>query len=85
MTRRDFIGAGAAFAAGGARMALAGQGAEPLMRLGMIADVHLATGDDGRGVQNCLCFEPALRYFDERGAERTGGQTADHRTQRFYL
>jgi len=69
MTRRDFIGAGAAFAAGGARMALAGQGAEPLMRLGMIADVHLATGDDGRGVQNCLCFEPALRYFDERGAD----------------
>ena len=69
MTRREFVGAGAAFAAVGPYAALASPGFRPLMRLGMIADVHLETGENGKGVQNCLCYEPALRYFDKRKAD----------------
>ena len=69
MTRKEFIGAGIAFAATGPSAALAAAGAKPLMRLGMISDIHLETGENGKGVQNCLCYEPALRYFDERKAD----------------
>ncbi len=65
ITRRGFVGASVAFAATGA---CAGGGV-PLMRLGMISDVHLVLKDSGKGLQNCLCFEPALRYFDERKAD----------------
>ena len=39
------------------------------MRLGMISDVHLVLKDNGKGLQNSLCFEPALRYFDRRKAD----------------
>ena len=65
MTRRDFIGAGAAFAALGTR----GASADPLMCLGIISDTHLVVNDSGTGLQNSLCFEPALRYFDSRKAD----------------
>ncbi|MCR5750729.1 MAG: metallophosphoesterase [Kiritimatiellae bacterium] len=65
MTRRDFICSGAAFAALGAR----GESAVPRMRLGLIADTHIVLNDSGKGLQNCLCFEPALRYFDQRKAD----------------
>ena len=41
MTRKDFIGAGAAFAAVGPYAAFAKPVARPLMRLGMIPDVRL--------------------------------------------
>ena len=67
MTRKEFLAASAAFAAGGSRFAATAT--RPLMRLGMIADVHLETGENGKGLQNCLCYEPALRYFDERKAD----------------
>ena len=69
MNRKEFLSASAAFAATGPYAAFARPGAKPLMRLGMIADVHLETGENGKGLQNCLCYEPALRYFDERKAD----------------
>ena len=69
MTRKEFLAVSAAFAAVGPHAAFAKPVARPLMRLGMIADVHLETGENGKGVQNCLCYEPALRYFDERKAD----------------
>ena len=65
MTRRNFIGAGAAFAALGTR----GASADPLMCLGIISDTHLVVNDSGTGLQNSLCFEPAPRYFDQRKAD----------------
>ena len=74
MTRKEFLGGAAAFATGptigqtvftsppcGSRT--------PTMRLGMISDTHLVVNDNGWGVQNSLCFEPALRYFDVRKAD----------------
>ena len=67
MNRRQFIGGAAAFAAFG-QDAFAGAG-EPLLKLGMLSDVHLLTRETGKGLQNCLCFEPALRYFDARKAD----------------
>ena len=69
LTRKDFLIGTAAFAATGPYAAFASPDAPSLMRLGMIADVHLETGENGKGVQNCLCYEPALRYFDERKAD----------------
>ena len=69
MTRKEFLSASAAFAATGPYAAFARPDTKPLMRLGMIADVHLETGENGKGLQNCLCYEPALRYFDERKAD----------------
>jgi len=70
MTRREFMAAGAAFAAAGGRApALAGAAGEPLLRLGMISDPHLVVNDSGGGDQNSLCFEPALRYLDTRKAD----------------
>ncbi len=68
LSRKEFI-CGAALAAAGSRAVFASSEAPPLMRLGMIADVHLETGETGKAVQNSLCFEPALRYFDERKAD----------------
>ena len=65
LSRKEFI-CSAALAAG-SHVVFARPEARPLMRLGMIADVHLETGETGKAVQNCLCFEPALRYFDEDG------------------
>ena len=67
MTRKEFLGASAAFAATGPMFAM--PGGSPLMRLGMISDTHLILNDNGLGLQNSLCFEPALRYFDERKAD----------------
>ena len=67
MTRREFIAGSAAFAA--APRAVADGADAPLMRLGMISDTHLVVTDGGSGVQNSLCFEPALRYFDSRKAD----------------
>ena len=69
MTRKDFLAASAAFASAGPYAALAKPAKRPLMRLGMLADVHFDTGDRGQWGQNCLCFEPALRYFDARKAD----------------
>lgn len=69
MTRRDFIGAGAAFAAASLAEAAGNAEEQPLMRLGMISDTHLVVNDSGTGLQNSLCFEPALRYFDQRKAD----------------
>ena len=66
MTRKEFLGGTAAFAAWPMFAKTAGR---PLMRLGMIADTHLIVRDNGCGLQNSLCFEPALRYFDERKAD----------------
>ena len=70
--RRTFL-AGAisagAFAATGSLAAFAKPAGRPLMRLGMIADTHLHVKDDGTKLQNCLCLEPALRYFDSRRAD----------------
>ena len=67
MTRKEFLGASAAFAATGPMFAKSA--GKPLMRLGMISDTHVILNDNGCGLQNCLCFEPALRYFDERKAD----------------
>ena len=67
MTRKEFLGASAAFAATGPMFAK--PVGKPLMRLGMISDTHLILNDNGLGLQNSLCFEPALRYFDERKAD----------------
>ena len=67
MTRKEFLGASAAFAAMGPMFAK--PVGKPLMRLGMISDTHLILNDNGLGLQNSLCFEPALRYFDERKAD----------------
>ncbi len=61
------MAASAAFAAGPAFAA--GREAGPLMRLGMISDTHLVIHDSGKALQNCLCLEPALRYFDSRKAD----------------
>ena len=61
LSRKEFI-CSAALAAG-SHAVFARPEARPLMRLGMIADVHLETGETGKAVQNCLCFEPALRYL----------------------
>ncbi len=69
MTRKEFLSASAAFAATGPYAAFARPDAKPLMRLGMISDVHLVLKDSGKGLQNCLCFEPSLRYFDSRKAD----------------
>ena len=66
VTRKEFLGGAAAFAAGPMFAKTVGR---PLMRLGMIADTHLIIRDNGCGLQNSLCFEPALRYFDERKAD----------------
>ena len=65
-TRKEFLGGAAAFAAG---PMFAKPDGSPLMRLGMIADTHLIIKDNGCGLQNSLCFEPALRYFDSRKAD----------------
>ena len=69
MTRKDFLRASAAFAAAGPLAAFAKSETKPLMRLGLLADVHFETGENGKRLQNCLCYEPALRYFDERKAD----------------
>ena len=70
MTRKEFLGTSAAFAATRPMCVFAAaKGARPLMRLGLLADVHLETGETGKGLQNCLCYEPALRYFDKRKAD----------------
>ena len=74
MTRREFMGGAAAFAAGSAIgqtvFGLPPCGSRtPTMRLGMISDTHLVVKDNGWGVQNSLCLEPALRYFDRRKAD----------------
>ena len=70
MTRKEFIGGAAAFAASGRSACGWPCGSRvPTMRLGMISDTHLVVNDNGRGVQNCLCLEPALRYFDSRKAD----------------
>ena len=69
MTRKEFLGTSAAFAASSFARG-GGQGMlRPTLRLGMISDVHLVLKDNGKGLQNCLCFEPALRYFDKRKAD----------------
>ena len=74
MTRKEFLGGAAAFATG----PIMGQTAfssppcgsrTPTMRLGMISDTHLVVKDNGLSVQNSLCLEPALRYFDMRKAD----------------
>lgn len=74
MTRKEFLGGAAAFAVG----PMMGQtvfntppcgSRTPTMRLGMISDTHLVVNDNGWSVQNSLCFEPALRYFDMRKAD----------------
>ena len=71
LTRKEFLGGAAAFAA---TRGLSAYGwpcgsRTPTMRLGMIADTHLVVKDNGLSVQNSLCFEPALRYFDQRKAD----------------
>ena len=68
-TRKEFLGASAAAAAVEPMSLLAKPVDKPLMRLGMISDTHLILNDNGLGLQNSLCFEPALRYFDERKAD----------------
>ena len=80
LTRRDFVSAAAAFAA---VPGFGGNGAgKPLMRLGIISDLHVLTRETGMGLQNCLCYEPALRYFDERKADGVivAGDLADFGT-----
>ena len=67
VSRRGFIAGATAFAASTGR-ALP-PAAMPLLRLGMISDVHLNTHETGMGFHNCLGYEPALRYFDERKAD----------------
>ena len=69
MTRKEFLGSTAAFAAVGPLATFTKPATKPLMRLGLIADVHLPTRETGKGLQNSLCYEPALRYFDERKAD----------------
>ena len=68
-TRKEFLGASAAVAAMGSAAAFAKSAGSPLMRLGMISDTHLILNDNGLGLQNSLCLEPALRYFDKRKAD----------------
>ena len=67
VSRRGFIAGATAFAAASGRASP--PDAPPLLRLGMISDVHLNTHETGMGFHNCLGYEPALRYFDERKAD----------------
>ena len=69
MTRKEFLGTSAAFATAGPLKVFAKPETKPLMRLGLLADVHFETGENGKRLQNCLCYEPALRYFDGRKAD----------------
>ena len=69
MTRKEFLGGATAFAVSGAAHGWPCGSRTPTMRLGMIADTHLVVKDNGWNVQNSLCFEPALRYFDSRKAD----------------
>ena len=74
MTRKEFLGGAAALAVGPmmgqTTFSLPPCGSRtPTMRLGLISDTHLVVKDNGWGVQNSLCFEPALRYFDMRKAD----------------
>ena len=80
-TRKGFLGGAVAFAAAPG-VSSDRVGDNPLMRLGMISDVHLATRETGKGLQNWLCYEPALRYFDERRADGVvvAGDLADFGT-----
>ena len=80
-TRKGFLGGVVAFAATPG-VSSDRIGSNPLMRLGMISDVHLTTRETGKGLQNCLCYEPALRYFDERKADGVivAGDLADFGT-----
>ena len=69
--RRDFLASSTAFAVTGGLSAYGWPcgSRTPTMRLGMISDTHLVVKDNGWNVQNSLCFEPALRYFDQRKAD----------------
>ena len=69
VTRKEFLGSSAAFAATPFVWGGETEASRPSMRLGMISDVHLVLKDNGKGLQNSLCFEPALRYLDKRKAD----------------
>ena len=69
ITRKRFAGGLAAFAAAGFNASAAQAASRPLLRLGIISDLHHTTKDDGTRGQNCLCIEPALRYFNGRRAD----------------
>ena len=68
-TRKQFVEGLVAIATAGSHAACAHVAAEPLLRLGIVSDLHHTTRDDGTRGQNCLCIEPALRYFDVRRAD----------------
>lgn len=68
-TRKQFLGEMTAFAAMGPLASFARPAAKPLLRLGILSDLHHTTLDDGTRGQNCRCIEPAFRYFDERRAD----------------
>jgi len=83
LSRRDFLGAVAAMGAvaGCRTFSLAG-GDRPLLRIGVVSDVHirLAKGgealEDGYGTET---FEKALEYFRDQGADAVviAGDMAD--------
>ena len=69
MTRKGFLGGLAAFAAVGCDRRSAHPDAAPTLRFGIVSDIHHSTFENGKGLQNCLAIEPALRYFDSRKAD----------------
>ena len=65
LSRRDFAKS-AAFAAVGANAAFAQSREIPVLRIGILSDLHYRTFDNGKGLQNCLGIESTLRYLDRR-------------------
>ena len=66
LSRRDFAKKSVAYAAVGANAAFAQSKEIPVLRIGILSDLHYRTFDNGKGLQNCLGIESTLRYLDRR-------------------
>ena len=66
LSRRDFAKKSVAYAAVGANAAFAQSREIPVLRIGILSDLHYRTFDNGKGLQNCLGIESTLRYLDRR-------------------
>jgi len=75
MTRRNFLGVGAAFASlGGKTFAAAGE--KPALRVGVLSDIHvcvdnghLFNDDERRTLEMAKFFRKALEWYRERGVD----------------
>ena len=63
-TRKSFIKSVMAVAAAPSMAAMGGK--SPVLRIGILSDLHYRTFDTGTGLQNCLGIEKILRYLDRR-------------------